>query len=374
LAGTRAGNNLNLSFPTASYQYYAVQGSPDLLHWTNCQWGIWGDGTAKTLTVSNSFSGSKGFYRLVGETPTQLYLPQSEAFAILGYSCGGIQETVSAGFDVTNGLPTGVVNLSTSCGGSGRGGGYHTTKHTASVLVVWDLAGNVISATVGATPGPTTSQDNFGDVIYNTGSLAYLIVPVPAAPIGVTAVQLNDQLQVAWTLKGANPTAIISSTLIATPINSSASVLTATMTGATANGIILSVQPQTTYLITVANTTLGGTGAASDPISVMTAAATVKPAASGGVTASWSNPDPGGATDTIIVNWQAANPGNSPVDQYLVMITGSDGGGTFTQSVSGTKLTANFSVNDVPNWSVTVQAHNAAGWGPASTKFNLGGL
>jgi len=62
------------------------------------------------------------------------------------------------------------------------------------------------------------------------------------------------------------------------------------------------------------------------------------------------------------------------VDQYLVTITGSDGGGTFTQTVSGTTLTAYFGVDYIPNWSVTVQAHNAAGWGPVSVAFNLGGL
>ena len=72
-------------------------------------------------------------------------MPPNHAFAILGYSCGGIQEKVSAGFNPTNGYLTGVVNLSTSCSGSGRGA--HATTHTASAVVTWDLAGNVISAT-----------------------------------------------------------------------------------------------------------------------------------------------------------------------------------------------------------------------------------
>ena len=44
------------------------------------------------------------------------------------------------------------------------------------------------------------------------------------------------------------------------------------------------------------------------------------------------------------------------------------------QTVSGTALTADFTVDYIPNWSVTVQAHNAFGWGPLSTKVNLGGL
>jgi hypothetical protein len=42
--------------------------------------------------------------------------------------------------------------------------------------------------------------------------------------------------------------------------------------------------------------------------------------------------------------------------------------------VSGTTLTANFTVDYIPNWSVTVQAHNAFGWGRASSIFTLGGL
>jgi hypothetical protein len=42
--------------------------------------------------------------------------------------------------------------------------------------------------------------------------------------------------------------------------------------------------------------------------------------------------------------------------------------------VSGTALTAYFSIDSIPNWTVTVQAHNAVGWGPASTPVTLGGL
>ena len=63
----------------------------------------------------------------------QLLLPQGPAFAILGHSCGGIQEKAYAtGFDATSGYPTGIVQMSTRCGGSGRGGGYHTTTYSAS--------------------------------------------------------------------------------------------------------------------------------------------------------------------------------------------------------------------------------------------------
>jgi hypothetical protein len=46
----------------------------------------------------------------------------------------------------------------------------------------------------------------------------------------------------------------------------------------------------------------------------------------------------------------------------------------FTQTVSGTTLTASFTVDYIPNWSVIVQAHNALGWGPWSSAVTLGGL
>lgn len=59
-----------------------------------------------------------------------LLRPQSNAFAILGYSCGGIQEqSYATGFDPTSGFPTGDVYMQTTCNGSGRGG--HSTTYTA---------------------------------------------------------------------------------------------------------------------------------------------------------------------------------------------------------------------------------------------------
>ena len=375
LAATPSGTDLILSFPTTSPNFYRVQASPDLQNWTNSPMGAPGDGTVKSVTMSNAVSGSQGFYRLVVQSPLNLYLPQGTAFSILGYSCGGISEHISAGFNVSNGLPSGVVGLSTTCNGSGRGG--NSTTHTASALVTWDLSGNVISAiplTNGVTAGPTMGTDGLGDYVYNSGALAYLVVPPPGPPTRVTAAQSGDQFQVSWTPNVANPATINSSTLTATPVNSPASVLTTTVTGAATSGVITTLEPSTIYRITVVNTTIGGSSPPSAPVSVATSPATVAPEAPAGDTASWSNPDPSGTTDTLIASWQAADPGNSPVDEYQVTITGSDGGGTFTQTVSGTILTTYFTEDYIPNWSVTVQAHNAAGWGPVSAAYHLGGL
>jgi len=60
--------------------------------------------------------------------------------------------------------------------------------------------------------------------------------------------------------------------------------------------------------------------------------------------------------------------------QVTVVSTGSDGAGTFTQTVDGATLTTLFTVNDTTDWSVAVRAHNRGGWGPWSTSVRRGGL
>ena len=380
LAATKSGDDLILSFPSTSQNLYTLQTSTDLLQpWTNCYSGILGDGTIKTVTITSAILGDSGFYRLLIQTPSKLLLPQSLAFAILGHSCGGIQEQVYAtGFDPASGYPVGTVYMQTRCGGSGRGGGYHVTTYSAWAAVIWDFAGNVISSiALSNAPAidPTFSAaDGYGDAIYNVSGAAYLVVPIPAPPIGVTAVQSGDEFQVSWTPSGVNPAAVTSSTLTATPVNSTAPNLTTTVAGSATTGVIPMLQPQTTYQIVVVSTSLRGTSPASAPISVTTVPASVPPSAPSGVTAHWTNLDPTGTTDTLVASWQAADPGDSPIDQYRITISGSDGGGAFTQTVSGTTLTASFTVDYIPNWSVTVQAHNAFGWGPLSSPFRLGGL
>lgn len=120
--------------------------------------------------------------------PISLVLPQGAAFSILGHSCGGIQEkSFATGFDPGSGYPTGETYISTRCGGSGRGGGYHTTTYSAWVAVTWDFTGVVVSY---STPGsanvnPTFSAyDANGNEVYNASNSAYLVlapgfVPTP---------------------------------------------------------------------------------------------------------------------------------------------------------------------------------------------------
>ncbi len=337
--------------------------------------------SVRLKTLSGALAGAVIFWGLGASAaiaaPVQLLLPQSTAFAILGHSCGGIQEKAYAtGFDPANGYPAGDVYIQTRCGGSGRGGGYHTTTYSAWVGVTWDFAGNVLASTrLAAAPAvnPTFSAiDAYGDQVYNANGAAYLAVPAPAAPTIMTAVQSGDEFQVTWTPNGANPAAITSSTLTATPVLSTNTILTTTVSGSAASGLIGPLQPQTAYEITVVSTTIGGSSPASTAVTITTATASVVPQAPTGVTARWTAP--GATTATLVATWNAAVPGDSPVDQYEITITGSDGGGTFTQTVPGTTLTASFTVDDIPDWTVEVRAHNAAGWGPWSASFTLGGL
>jgi hypothetical protein len=319
-----------------------------------------------------SLSGGKA--STASPTPVSLILPQSNAFAILGHSCGGIQEKAYVtGFDPATGYPTGYVYLQTRCSTGGRGGG--TITYSAWSAVTWNLAGSAVSSTVASAPAvdPTFSAtDAYGDQIYNANNAAYLIVPAPGVPTIVSAVQSGDQFQVSWAPNAStNPAAIASSVITAQPLNRDVSIVT-TVSGSAATALVGPLQPKTTYQISVQSTTIGGTSPFSKPVTLMTVAPSIPPSVPANVMAHWAGQ--GVTTATLVATWNASVPGDSPVDQYEITITGSDGGGTFTQSVSGAVLTASFVVDWIPNWSVTVRAHNAFGWGQGSAPITLGGL
>jgi hypothetical protein len=119
--------------------------------------------------------------------PTSLVVPQSNAFAILGHSCGGIQEMAfGSGFDKTSGFPVGDAFLSTTCSSGGRGGP-HTT-YSAWVSTTWDFTGALVSDVTLHTPptvNPTLSVfDVHKNQLYNQSNHAYLVlapgfVPAP---------------------------------------------------------------------------------------------------------------------------------------------------------------------------------------------------
>jgi hypothetical protein len=380
LTPARSGNDLTLSFPTTSPNLHTLQTSPDLVQpWTNYQSGVVGDGTVKTVTVANAFVASQGFYRLFIETPMKLLMSQGAAFAVLGYDCGGIAETVYVtGFDPTNGNVAGDVYLRTVC----SCGKDCSSPHSAWATATWDFGGNTIAygaLSNAPTIDPTfMATDAYDDTIYNVSNAiaaAYLAVPTPAAPTNVIVVQTNDQFDITWTTMGVNPLAVTSSVLTATPINSTNSVLTTNVTGSTSGGVIQPLQPGTTYQITVVNTSIGGDSPTSTPINVTSSSVPIPPSAPTWTTNYWSNPDGGDATNNTIVSiWRPAVPGDSPVDQYLIVITSNgDGSATDTNTVDGSTLTTYFTVDNGVSWSVTVQAHNSFGWGPASVVYRLGG-
>ena len=307
--------------------------------------------------------------------PLSLTVPQGAAFSYLGASCGGIQEQAYASGWDASGYPTGNVHLSTRCGGSGRGGGYHSTTYSAWLAVTWDFGGGVRStAALAGAPAvnPTFSTtDANGDQLYNSSAHAYLVVPPPGTPTVVGAVQVGDQFQVSWTTPLANRLAITSSTITATPVNSSAPALAATVSGSATTGLIGPLQPSTSYQITVVTADAGGSSASSSAYLASSQAASTLPSPPARVAAQWTAPGQPG--DMLSVNWAAAAPGDSPIDQYKITITGSDSGGTFTQTVPGATLAASFAVSDIPDWTISVQAHNSVGWGPASASIVLGG-
>src|SRR4051812_22124856 len=262
--------------------------------------------------------------------PTSLLVSQSAAFAALGHSCGGIQEQAFAtGFDAVSGDPVGHVYLQTRCGGSGRGGGYKTTTYSAWLAVQWDFAGGLVtSSRLTGAPGVDpafSATDAYGDTVYNGNSQAYLNVPLPDAPANVTVTPSPSGYQVSWAPQ-ASP-AITSSTVTATA--EGAPTVTATVAGTASAAVVGPLQPLTTYEITVVSTDGAGSSAPSEPVILTTPAGSIVPSAPTGVSARWAG------NNLLSASWRTPAPGDSPIDQYEITISGSDGGGTVTQRSRG---------------------------------------
>lgn len=215
--------------------------------------------------------------------PYQLALDQGDAFAILGHSCGGIQEESFADGFAPSGYPQGYVELSTRCGGSGRGGGYKTTTYRGAATVVWTWFGETRSFArlEGAGVALGEATDSHGDRLYQSGTHAYLEtgeppLQPPAAPTGVqVAVALHEagsseylQMEVTWTLDPATAGLTGSSTVTARPLTAGPPVLTATASGAWTTAALGPVSPNMTYLVTVTATDAEGTSEASVPVEV----------------------------------------------------------------------------------------------------------
>ena len=326
-------------------------------------------------------------------TPVQLAVSQATAFAVLGRSCGGIQEqSIAGGFDAASGNPTGVVYMQTRCGGSGRGGGYHVTTYFAWMSVTWDFGANVLAYSKIATPpllDPTaTYTDVHGDEMHTTYNTAvptcattvattcayhaWLTVQSPNAPTGVSATLSGGQYTISWTPDPQTAAIITGSTIIATPMGGTA-VIVSPVSGNATSANLGPLAPQTIYSIVVTNTDAAGTSPASDPIQVTTGAATTKPGVPLSVAAHWLG------VNYMSVIWSTpANPGDSPIDQYQVKAKPYDAGagapGPVTVTVDGSSLGAQITLDANYDWAIKVRAHNGAGWSAWSTRVIVVGL
>lgn len=216
--------------------------------------------------------------------PIRLYLNEGDAFAILGHSCGGIQQKVYATGFATNGYPMGEAHLTTRCGGSGRGGGYKTTTYTGSASVVWTWFGETRSYGILTSPeeNPTFSaEDGHKDRVYNENGAAYLQtgeppLQAPSAPTEVSvSVGLAEQgeseflrMYVSWSVAGETAPLLNSSTITATPLHSGAPVLSTSVGSYFSSASLQPVAPNTTYAVTVTNTDSEGTSDPSTPVEI----------------------------------------------------------------------------------------------------------
>jgi len=212
--------------------------------------------------------------------PIRLYLSEGAAFSLLGHSCGGIQQQVYATGFGANGYPTGNVVMKTTCGGSGRGGGYKGTTYTATAGVVWSWFGETRSyGPLGGSLEGVSAQDSHGDRVYNVGSAAYLETGAPplqppAAPTAVTAsVGLWEEgtseflrMTVGWAVAPETAALLKSVTVTATPVSSNAPLLTSTVGTYFSSAALQPVQSGTTYRVTLTSTDAEGTSAPSAPI------------------------------------------------------------------------------------------------------------
>ena len=314
------------------------------------------------------------------DTPVALTVPPGTAFAVLGHSCGGIQEQqIAFGFDAVSGDPTGFAQLSTRCGGSGRGGGYHTTTYTAWISVTWDFGANVIAYAKLAAPPPgidpnAVYTDSHGATEYTTCTSstagcvyhAWLTVPSPAAPTNVQASLSAGQYTISWTPDSTAAGIITGSTITLVPDGGTA-VIVAPVSGNATSALIGPLAPLTTYSVTVTNTDAAGTSPSSNPIQFTTGAATTRPGAPKAVVAQWLG------TSILQVSWSApANPGDSAIDQYQVKAKPYDAGsgapGKSLVMVDGSTLAVQLPLNGDYDWAIHVRAHNAAGWSAWSTR------
>ena len=128
-----------------------------------------------------------------------LTLASPSPYAVIGRQCGtGTTATTATGFTADGDYFTGLTSVSTRCGGSGRGGGYHTTTYSGCGITRWDLVGRLIDITsvacsaadpsaVFASDGYTESTASSRVVLVRPDvlpSYVWTVKPAIAAPVG----------------------------------------------------------------------------------------------------------------------------------------------------------------------------------------------
>jgi len=212
-------------------------------------------------------------------SPIRLYLSEGAAFRVLGHWCGGIQQEVFVTGFAANGYPQGNISMKTTCGGSGRGGGGHSTTYTGTASAIWTWFGETRSySTPGGPLVAKEATDSHGDRVYNTGSAAYLEtgsppLKPPAAPTSISAsIFLYDEppeglrMNTGWTVDPETAGLIKYSTATATPVGSSAPILSSSPGSYFSSAVLQPVEPSTTYRVTVTSTDAEGTSEPSAPI------------------------------------------------------------------------------------------------------------
>ena len=109
-----------------------------------------------------------------------LTLTSPSPYAVIGVQCGtGTTATTAIGFTADGDYITGLTSVSTRCGGSGRGGGYHTTTYSGCGITRWDLAGRLIDITSVAcsAPDPTAVFTSDGYTESTASSSVLLVRP-----------------------------------------------------------------------------------------------------------------------------------------------------------------------------------------------------
>jgi hypothetical protein len=194
-------------------------------------------------------------------------------------------------------------------------------------------------------------------------SVDVLVPPVPSTPQSLHVSQAGPNLQVSWAAPATGLSSLLRSTITATP--PTGSPVTLVVPANATSGVLLNVQPSTTYSVRVTSTSYTGTGPAASE-SFTTEPPTIAPGAPPSVSAAWTSID---SPASLRASWGAPAPGNSPLDSFEIRALPVNSGTTspLDAVVPSSTFAYTFGADNAVSWQVAVRAHNAAGWGPWST-------